>query len=117
MNMTSRQAKSMMLNIIDRLLVFPTTGYILFQKGNFTCRNQSQRIYSQLMNNRRNNSLVVVLSIARLTVWQQEHCTFVASRIYIRSVWHPLQINCAISIPAPNPGGRFGSETFHPQGN
>jgi hypothetical protein len=32
MNVTSRQAKSMMLNIIDRLLEFPTTGYILFRK-------------------------------------------------------------------------------------
>jgi hypothetical protein len=33
--------------------------------------------------------------------------------MYIRSVWHPPQTNCAISVPAPNSGGRFDSEIFH----
>jgi hypothetical protein len=60
--------------------------------------------------------LVVVPSTARLTVWQQEHCTLVAPRMYIRSVWHPRQINCAISVPVPNPGGIFDLETFHRRG-
>jgi hypothetical protein len=32
MNVPSRQAKSMMLNVIGRMLEFPTTGYILFRK-------------------------------------------------------------------------------------
>lgn len=42
-------------------------------------------------------------SRARLTVWQQEHWTLVAPRMYIKSVWHPPQTNCAISVPAlPN---------------
>jgi hypothetical protein len=33
--------------------------------------------------------------------------------MYIRSVWHPPQTNCAISVPTPNSGGRIDSEIFH----
>jgi hypothetical protein len=46
-------------------------------------------------------------------VWQQEHCTLVALRMYIKSVWHPPQTNSTISVPAPNSGGRIDSEIFH----
>lgn len=84
-----------------------------FQKENSAYRNQGHRIYLQLRRRRNNNRLVVVPSIARLTVWQQEHCTLVAPRMYIRSVWHPPQTNWAISVPAPNASDRFDSEIFH----
>jgi len=32
-------------------------------------------------------------------VWQQEHCTFVAPRMYMSRVWQPPQTNWAISVP------------------
>jgi hypothetical protein len=111
MNATSGQARSMMLNVIGRLLEFPTTEYILFRRE-FSHTGIKATEYTG-NSGRNNNSLVVVPSIARLTVWQQEHCTLVAPRMYIRSVWHPPQTNCAISVPAPNSGGRFDSEIFH----
>lgn len=38
-------------------------------------------------------------SKARLIVWQQEHWTLDAPRMYISSVWHPPQTNGAISVP------------------
>lgn len=38
-------------------------------------------------------------SKARLTVWQQEHCTLVAPRMYMSKVWQPPQTNWAISVP------------------
>lgn len=34
-----------------------------------------------------------------MTVWQHEHCTLVAPRIYINRVWQPPQTNWAISVP------------------
>ena len=40
---------------------------------------------------------------ARLTVWQQEHLTLVAPRVYISNVRQPPQINWAISIPEKFP--------------
>lgn len=38
-------------------------------------------------------------SRARLTVWQQEHWTLVAPRMYISKVWQAPQTNWAISVP------------------
>lgn len=46
-------------------------------------------------------------SIARFTVWQQEHCTLVAPRMYMRRVWHPPHTSCAISVPAEDSRGSF----------
>jgi hypothetical protein len=108
-----------MLTVIDWLLeLFPPQNRFcsewgfnihkstptLFRKGNWNQRN-TPLATEEWKKDRK--TLVNVPSIARLTVWQQEHCTLVAPRMYIRRVWHPPQTSCAISVPAPNPGGKF----------
>jgi len=59
--------------------------------------------YANLLNNlTKLTKLLTKKSIpsrARLTVWQQEHWTLVAPRMYMSKVWHPPQTNWAISVP------------------
>ena len=114
MNGTSRSAKFVMLKcywLIAR--VFDHRIYS-FEKKDFANRYQSHGIYLLQLREEIYSSFIGVLpSIARLTVWQQEHCTLVAPRMYIRRVWHPPQTNCAISVPAQNSGGKFTPQKMY----